>query len=62
MVFHFWPHKLRSLVDLLKEDRIVNPFKETSSEFVVLDSGEVMNPQVKNCLREAPCIGKSMYT
>ena len=53
---------LKALVDLVEENRIVNPFKETSSELVTLDSCEVMNPQVENCLREAPCIGKSMYT
>ena len=35
---------LNALCDLVKEGTVVNPFIETSSELITLDTGEVMDP------------------
>ncbi|KAJ8359082.1 hypothetical protein SKAU_G00156070 [Synaphobranchus kaupii] len=52
----------KSLCDLVKEDKVVNPFKETGPELITLDTGEVMDHEISDCLREALNIGKAMLT
>ena len=46
----------------MKEGTVVNPFNETSSELITLDTGEVMDPAIVDCLKNAPTIGKNMFT
>ena len=53
---------LKALCDLVKEGTVVNPFKEMGKKLITLDTGEVMDPEIANCLREAPIIGKAMFT
>ena len=53
---------LNVLCDLVKEATVVNPFNETSSELITLDTGEVMDPAIVDCLRNAPAVGKNMFT
>ena len=50
------------LCDLVKEGTVVNPFNETSLELITLDTGEVMNPFIIDCLKNAPTIRKNMFT
>ncbi|KAK3872055.1 hypothetical protein Pcinc_022845 [Petrolisthes cinctipes] len=52
---------LKALLYLVKEETVVNPFKETGPEFVTLNTGEVMDPMIANSLKEAPNIGKAMF-
>lgn len=52
---------LQALLTLVDEGRIINPFKETSSELVTLDTGKFMDPAIARCLRDAPNTGKAMY-
>ena len=53
---------LNALCDLVKECTVVNPFNETSSELITLDTGEVMDPAIVDCLKNAPTISKNMFT
>ena len=53
---------LETLLCLVKEGTVVNRFKETGPELVTVDTGEVMDSVIVNCLREAPNIGKAMFT
>ena len=53
---------LNALRDVVKEGTFVNPFNETSSELITLDTGEVMDPAIVVCLKNAPTIGKNMFT
>ena len=53
---------LNALCDLVKEGTVVNPFNETSSELITLENGEVMDPAIAVCLKNAPTIGKNMFT
>ena len=53
---------LNVLCDLVKEGTVVNPFNETSSELITLDTGEVVDPAVVYCIKNAPTIGKNMFT
>ena len=53
---------LNALCDLVKEGTVVNPFNETSSELITLDTGEVMDPAIVDCLKNAPAIGTNMFT
>ena len=53
---------MNALCDLVKEGTIVNPFNETSSELITLDTSEVMDPAIVDCLKNAPTIGKNMFT
>ena len=53
---------LNALCDLVKEGTVVNPFNKTSSELITLDTGEVMDPAIVDCLKNAPTIGKNMFT
>ena len=53
---------LNALCDLVKEGTVVNPLNETSSELITLDTGEVMDPAIVDCLKNAPTIGKNMFT
>ncbi|KAJ8371539.1 hypothetical protein AAFF_G00307400 [Aldrovandia affinis] len=52
---------LKALCDLVKDDKVVNPFKEMGPDLITLDTGEVMDHEIANCLREAPNIGKAMF-
>lgn len=52
---------LKSLCDLVKEGRVVNPFKEIGSDLITLDTGEIMDPEIINCLREAPKTGQTKF-
>ena len=53
---------LRALLYLVKEGTVVIPFKETGPVLVTVDTGEVMDSVIVNCLREAPNIGKALFT
>ena len=53
---------LNDLLNLAKEDIIVNPFKEMGTELITLDTGEVIDHEISNSLREGPNIGKAMFT
>ena len=53
---------LKALCNLVKEGTVINPFKETGPELITLDTGEVMDPAIADCLRKAPNIGKAMFT
>ena len=53
---------LNALCDLVKEGTLVNPFNKTSSDLITLDTGEVMDPAIVDCLKNAPTIGKNMFT
>ena len=46
----------------MKEGTLVNPFNKTSSELITLDTGEVLDPAIVDCLKNAPTIGKNMLT
>ena len=48
----------KALLYLVKEGTVVNPFKETGPELVTVDTGEIMDSVIVNCLREAPNIGR----
>ena len=50
---------LNALCDLVKEGTVVNPSNETSSELITLETGEVMDPAIVDCLKNAPTIGKT---
>ena len=52
---------LRALLSLVEQGVIINPFKETSQQLITLDTGEVMDPEIINCLREASTIGQTMF-
>ncbi|KAJ8383765.1 hypothetical protein AAFF_G00214520 [Aldrovandia affinis] len=52
---------LKALCDLVKDNKVVNPFKEMGPDLITLDTGEVMDHEISNCLREAPNIGKAMF-
>ena len=52
---------LKTLLYLVKEGTIFNPFKETGPELVTVDTGEVMDPVIVNFWRETPNIGKDMF-
>ena len=51
---------LDSLIRLVDEGRIINPFMETSSDLVTLDTGEVMDPLIARCMYEVEEIGETM--
>ena len=51
---------LTALCDLV--GTVVNPFNETNSELITLDTGEVMDPDIVDCLKNAPSIGTNMFT
>ena len=53
---------LIALSDLVKKGTVVNPFNETSSKLITVDTGEVMDPAIVDCLKNAPPIGKNMFT
>ena len=52
---------LKALLSLVEEGTIINPFKETGPDLITLDTGEVMDPEIANCLRDAPAIGQAMF-
>jgi len=39
---------LNELVNVVKEGRAINPFRETGPDLVTLDTGEVMDPEIAN--------------
>ena len=47
------------LRDLVKEGTVVNPVNKTSSELTTLNTGEVMDPVIIDCLKNVPTIGKT---
>ena len=53
---------LKALLYLVKEGTVVNAFSKIGPELVTLDTGEVMDLVIVNCFREAPNIGKAMFT
>jgi hypothetical protein len=53
---------LKALLSLVMEGTVVNPFKETGPELVTLDTGEIMDQEVVKGLKEAPKIGKYMFS
>ncbi|MCP3892641.1 MAG: hypothetical protein GY702_27755 [Desulfobulbaceae bacterium] len=52
---------LRALLNVVEDGRAINPFKETGSELITLDSVEVMDPLIITSIKEALNIGTSMY-
>lgn len=53
---------LKSLLNLVKEGRIVNSFKGTGPEIVSLDTGAVMDPDIVNSLRQDTHISETTLT
>ena len=53
---------LKTLLNLVKEGTVVNPFKETGPELVTLDTGEIMDPEIAKSLKDAPEIGKNKFS
>ena len=51
---------MNALCDLVKQGTVVNPFNETSSEVITLNPGEVMDPAMVVCLKNALTIGKKV--
>ena len=45
----------------MNENKVVNPFSELEPELVTLSTGEVMDPVIANCLRDAKMIGATSY-
>ena len=52
---------LKALSNLISEGNFIHPFKETGSDLIILDTGEVMDTEVVNCLRDAQNIGQTMF-
>ena len=52
---------LRTLLNLVEEEIVVNPYKETGSDLVTLDTGEVMDPEISKSLDKAPKLGQEMF-
>ena len=52
---------LKALSNLISEGNIINPFKETGSDLITLYTGEVMDPEVANYLRDAQNIGQTIF-
>lgn len=42
--------QLDSLLTLVEEEKIINPFRENSKNLITLDTGEMMDPEVTKCL------------
>ena len=55
-------NQLRSLLELVDKNIIINPYGETQNQLVTLDTGEYMDPEISKCLQELPTIGKDMYS
>lgn len=55
-------YHLNKLCSLAKEDQIINPFKEVGTDLITLDTGEVIDHEISNSLREIPNIGKAMFS
>ncbi|MES9879344.1 MAG: hypothetical protein ABW185_00490 [Sedimenticola sp.] len=55
-------NQLKSLLGLVDQEIIINPYGETGNQLVTLDTGEYMDPEVSKCLQELPTIGKTMYS
>ena len=53
---------LNELVNVVKEGRAINPFRETGPELVTLDTGEVMDPEIANSFAKAEHTGRAMYS
>ena len=54
-------NQLNSLLELVDQGTIVNPYGETGSHLVTLDTGEYMDPEISKCLQELPTTGRAMY-
>ena len=39
-----------ALLKLVDEEKIINPFCETSNDLITLDTGEIMDPEISACL------------
>ncbi|KAF5277611.1 hypothetical protein FQA39_LY06104 [Lamprigera yunnana] len=50
---------LKAHLNVVQNETIVNPFKKTGMELVILDAGEVMNHVNARCLKEAKNIGQN---
>ena len=57
--FKFLRH-LQFLLNLFKDNRITNPFKELEPDLVTLDDGEIVDPQVAYCMRVVEETGAAM--
>ena len=53
--------QVSSLLELVEEQIIVDPYLETETELITLDTGEYMDPGVFGSLKQMPLIGKAMY-
>ena len=53
--------QVSSLLELVEEQIIVDPYLETETELITLDTGEYMDPEVFGSLKQMPLIGKTMY-
>ena len=53
--------QVSSLLELVEEQIIVDPYLETETELITLDTGEYMDPEVFGSLKQMPLIGKAMY-
>ena len=52
---------LRTLLNLVEEEIVVNPYKETGSDLVTLDTGEVMDPEISKSIDKALKLGQEMF-
>jgi hypothetical protein len=55
-------NQLKSLLELVDQEIIINPYGETGNQLVTLDTGEYMDPEVSKCIQELLTIGKAMYS
>lgn len=54
-------NQLERLLDLVDKKAIINPYDETEDQLVTLDTGECMDPEIINSLRQLPKVGKDLY-
>ena len=55
-------HQLKSLLDLVDQKLLIDPYGDTDNELVTLDTGEYVDPEISKCLQELPTIPNVMYS
>ena len=48
------------MLKLIKDERVINPFKETSEHLIAIHTGEVMDPEISACLDSVHSIGEAL--
>ena len=49
---------LTALISLVEDDKVLNPFCELSGDLVTIDTGEVMDPLIAQCMYDLEEIGQ----